>query len=305
MEAILAREVPIQTVHTILALSLAAALAVPADPQTRPQTGARSVDIYASVFDAKGTPATGLTAADFVVREDGAQREVLKAGPATSPMQIMVLIDDSQAADSSIQPLREGLTAFVLALNDRADIGLITIGERPTSLVEHTTDVNLLKKGITRVFSRPGAGTYLLDGILDISKGLQKREAERPVIVAVVMEAVEFSNLDHRRVLDQLYASGAGLHVIAVGTPVTSLDDETRNRNQVIAEGTEQTGGRRDLVFAPMGIPDKLRQLADELLHQYVVTYARPETLIPPEKVQVTVTRPGLSVRARTRAKAR
>jgi hypothetical protein len=45
-----------------------------------------------------------------------------------------------------------------------------------------------------------------------------------------------------------------------------------------------------------------MRQLAAELANQYVVTYARPETLIPPEKVSVTVTRPGLTVRARTQA---
>ena len=43
-------------------------------------------------------------------------------------------------------------------------------------------------------------------------------------------------------------------------------------------------------------------QLADELTNQYVVQYGRPEQLIPPEKVQVTVNRPGVTVRARTRA---
>ena len=44
-----------------------------------------------------------------------------------------------------------------------------------------------------------------------------------------------------------------------------------------------------------------MKQLAAELLHQYVVTYARPDTLIPPEKIEVTVTKPGLTARARTR----
>ena len=44
-----------------------------------------------------------------------------------------------------------------------------------------------------------------------------------------------------------------------------------------------------------------MKQLAAELLNQYVVTYARPDTLIPPEKIEVTVTKPGLTARARTR----
>jgi hypothetical protein len=50
-----------------------------------------------------------------------------------------------------------------------------------------------------------------------------------------------------------------------------------------------------------MAIPDALKKLAGELLNQYVVTYGRPDALVPPEKVQVSVTKPGLTARARTR----
>ena len=149
-----------------------------------------------------------------------------------------------------------------------------------------------LKNGINRIFARPGSGAYLLDGIIDVSQGLQKRKAERPVIVALTMEGVEFSNLQYQTVLKQLEASGAALHVIAVGMPSSSMSDEMRNRNQVIAEGTERTGGRRDQLLTPSGITEALPRVADELLNQYVVTYGRPETLIPPEKLQVTVSRP-------------
>ena len=41
-------------------------------------------------------------------------------------------------------------------------------------------------------------------------------------------------------------------------------------------------------MLAPSGLAERLTQLADELTTQYVVQYARPEQLIPPEKVQVT-----------------
>jgi hypothetical protein len=71
----------------------------------------------------------------------------------------------------------------------------------------------------------------------------------------------------------------------------------------VIAEGTAQTGGRRDQVLAESGISERLSQLADELTNQYVVTYSRPEQLIPPEKLEVTVNKPGLTARAPKRVK--
>lgn len=296
--------------HWSLAFALAALAVSPLhfsrQTASRPAASdARTRDIYVSVLDSKGAPISGLSAADFVVREDGAAREVLRAGPATAPMQIMVLIDDSEAATNAIQRMREGLTAFVEKLQGRAEIGLVTIGERPTSLVPYTTDTNALKKGINRLFARPGAGAYLLEGIVEVSRGLEKRKPVRPVIVALTTEGVEFSNQQHQQVLQPLEASGAALHVLAIGMPSSSMSDEMRNRGIVLSDGPERTGGRRDQLLAESSIPEALPRVADELLNQYVVTYGRPDTLIPPEKVQVSVTRPGVKVRARTRTAGR
>ena len=69
----------------------------------------------------------------------------------------------------------------------------------------------------------------------------------------------------------------------------------------MISEGTAATGGRRDQLLSELAIPDALAKLAGELLNQYVVTYGRPDALVPPEKVQVTVKKPDVTVRARTR----
>jgi VWFA-related protein len=296
--------------HRLVAFGLAVVASGPADfsllAQSRPrEANPRTRDVYVAVVDSKGVPVTGLSAADFAVREDGTAREVLKAGPATEPMQIIVLIDDSAAATDAIQRMREGLTAFVDKLQGKAEIGLVTIGERPTSLVQYTTDTAALKKGIGRLFARPGAGAYLLEGILEAARGLEKRAPARPAIVALTTEGVEFSNLQHDQVLKPLQASGAAFHVIAIGMPSSSMSDEMRNRNVVLAEGTERSGGRRDQLLAESSIPEALPRVANEMLNQYVVTYGRPETLIPPEKIEVSVSRPGVTVRAPTRTAGR
>ena len=78
-----------------------------------------------------------------------------------------------------------------------------------------------------------------------------------------------------------------------------------RNRNMTIAEGTSLTGGRRDQVLAESGLADRMAQLADEMTNQYVVTYSCPEQLIPPEKLDVSVTKSGLTVRAPKRLPTR
>jgi VWFA-related protein len=286
-------------VLTLLALLVFSAF--PGAQQSTP-SDARRRNVYVSVVDSAGAPVQGLTAADFTVREDSAAREVLSAGPATTPMQLALLIDDSQASSAAIPQIREGVNAFIDALAGKAEIAVITIGERPTINTEYTTSADVLKRGVAKIFSHMGSGAYLLEGVVDASRGLEKRKAERPVIVVLTFEGgPEFSNLTHDRVLEQLQRSGATLHVLAVGTPANSLSEEMRNRNVVIAEGTARTGGRRDQLLAESAIPNRFKQLADELTHQYVVTYGRPETLIPPERISVGVSKPGLTVRARTR----
>src|SRR5262245_58706823 len=210
--------------------------------QTPPRASdARTRDIYVSVLDNTGAPVSGLTAKDFVVKEDNAVREVLDVKPADAEMQIAVLIDDSTAATDATSYLRDGLAAFLERMRGRAEIGLITVGDRPTVLAPYTTDTELLNKQVRRIFPRSNSGAYLLDAIVDASRGLAKREAKRPVILAITFEGVEHSNGHHETVLKELMKSGAALHVIAIGTPSSSLDDEMRTRGQVISEGTLRT----------------------------------------------------------------
>jgi hypothetical protein len=263
--------------------------------------GSRERDIYVSVVDSKGVAVPGLSAADFTVREDGVGREVSKAVPATDPVSVIFLVDDSQASTAAIPYLRDGLTHFMDLMQGKGKVGIVTVGERPTSLLENTSDLAAQKKAIGRLFARPGSGAYLLDGIVEVSKGIRLRNTTRAHIVALSIEAVEFSNLHKESVLKDLLASGATLHVLAIGSPASVESDEMRNRAMVIADGTEQTGGRREQLLTPMAIDDHLTRLAGELANQYVVTYVRPEALIQPEKVQVSVKKPGLTARARTR----
>src|ERR1041385_8273804 len=82
----------------------------------------KPVDIYVSVVDGKGEAVTGLQAADFRVREDGVAREVLKAGPATEPLTVALLVDDSQATTPATQMIREAVDDFLTGLSGKAEI---------------------------------------------------------------------------------------------------------------------------------------------------------------------------------------
>mgnify|MGYP003693646817 CR=1 FL=1 len=115
-------------------------------------------------------------------------REVTSAGPATEQLTISLLVDDSQAAADAIQFMRDAIPAFVQRLDGKAEIAIATIGERPTNQIDYTTSTDALKKVIGRLFQKTGSGAYLLEGIVEVSRGLQKREAKRPHIVAISTE---------------------------------------------------------------------------------------------------------------------
>jgi VWFA-related protein len=248
--------------------------------------------LYVSVLDDKGAPIPDLGPADFIVREDNVAREVLRVAPASDPMLIALLVDTSQASTNFIRDYRQALPLFIDAVTGddaggRNLVSLIGIGERPTILTDYTANKADLNKGVQRLFAIQSAGTYLLDGIIEVSQGIKKRQPERAVIVAVTSEGPELSDRNYQTVLDALHASGAALHVIVLGTPVNRSQD----RQIVLSRGTEETGGRYDNIFVSSGLDMKLKQVAAELNSQYRVTYARPQSLIPPERVKIDTTR--------------
>ena len=73
-------------------------------------------EIAVSVTDKNGVPITNLTSADFVVREDGALREVLEVRSDSASKQIALLVDNSQAAEPAIPQLRAAVSAFILGM---------------------------------------------------------------------------------------------------------------------------------------------------------------------------------------------
>ena len=257
--------------------------------------------LFVSVLDKAGAPVAGLGPDAFLVREDGRQVEVLRVSRATQPIDVAILVDNSQAASPHIQDLRDALQAFVERLAGAGHrVATIGLADRPTILTDYTSNPAMATKGIGRLFAQPGSGTTLLDAIAETSRGLQKREGERRAMVVVTTEGTDFSLPNHARAIEFIEASGGSFNVFVItrpgGTDLTT--DEARSRAIVLDEGPRVSGGRFAQLLSSMALKDELNRLATELEQQYHVVYARPAALVPPRKVEVSVKQPEVTVRS-------
>ena len=302
------------------------ALGGPAD--SRRAVGAQAIEreMFVSVLDEKGVPVPDLGVNEFIVREDEVQREVLRVSRATAPMQLAILVDTSHAAIPTIPDIRSGLHAFLEGMHDRHELSLITFGGPPRILVEATRDREQLNAGIDRVFGSSGTGAYLLDALTETVRGFQKREVSRPAMIVVTTDGTDFSNRTYTEVLEILGESGVAMHTLVLpsdkeaqraprfgvatepgraGTQASQdptlteerLRDETRSRDFVLALGPKATGGRRSDLLTSMSLKNELTAVAAELSNQYLVVYARPQTLIAPKQIDVSMRRANLSAR--------
>jgi hypothetical protein len=275
-----------------LAVLLAAVLPV---SDLLAQRSTRQHQVTVSVLDRDGQPVPDMKPADFVVKEDGVAREVLKVETSSTPMQISVLVDTSAGTQLIMPDLRKAVQTFVglvWSKSPESQIELREFGERPMQLVDFTKTPALIERGVGRLFEHPGSGAYMLEAIDDASKALKKREAERPVIAVFVnSDSPEFSNQQYAQIEDALKASKAALWAIVLGDRPGG-GSERRNREIVLGDVTTRSGGWREVVLDKMGLEREFEQLASRLTTQYVVTYSRPEELIPPSRLDVSVSRP-------------
>ncbi|MCH7746693.1 MAG: VWA domain-containing protein [Acidobacteria bacterium] len=263
------------------------------------QAQSRERAMFVSVLDSHGAPVEGLATADFVIEEDGTEREVLRVGRATAPMQLAVLVDTSGSATFAIRDIRNGLEAFVSGVLEGNRIALVTFGGPPRVLVESTDQIDRLRDGIGRIFAFSDSAAYLLDALIETTRGFERRASPRPVIVIVTSEGLDYSTHDARQVLETLQANQVATHAIVLKDQALSMAlrasrfeggnllDGLYQRDLVLERGPKTTGGqRRDLLMSTT-TRDALDRLAGILTSQYEVVYSRPASLIPPEEIAV------------------
>jgi hypothetical protein len=232
-------------------------------------------------------------------------------------------------ADQGIGVFQRSLASFMEKLLRHAEFALISVIVQPETVVDYSSDAGALSAGLRRLGTRQRQrGAQLMEAIEEVTKDVRgetkevRSENKRPVIVVMRMGGEATTQLTADDVREQLRKSGAILYVVstvganrpvqgqAAGTDAASVqraqlsNDEVTssalNLAQVLGDGAKESGGRHDEIVSTTLVP-AVDQLANELLHQYAITFTLAEGVKPNEKISVTSKRKGVTVRAPAR----
>jgi hypothetical protein len=220
--------------------------------------------VFVHVVDERGAPVVDLTPADFQLTEGGVARVVTRAGPAKDPMRIALFLDTSDAAAPALTHLRAGALAFLDALPPEDEVLLVTTGRQARVRVPPTTDRAKLKKEAGGLFG-DGAGTVLMDGLVDIDDRFFKKADDRwPVFVIFTSDGTESSAGAREKEFNRwnlaIAARGVTVHAFVFKTGKGGETPEVVANNL-----TRNTGGRYDAMNTTNALPDKMKALAEQL----------------------------------------
>jgi len=282
-----------------------------------------------------GRPVLDMALDEFVIEEEGERREVLAVNRAQVPVQVAILVDDSLGVTSNLGHLRSGLLELIEALPEAQMSTLLAFGDQLRTVVDFTQDKQVLRDAVGQFSQFSETSWFLPNALAETAIDMWDRGAVRPVIVLVTSEGANSATARVRtfrqgdavisprggqgmafdRVLEILRDTKVAVHTLVVrGTGLVDfatgfgddpglrgLSQETagdRDRAALLEELPRVTGGGREELGTTSTLSELLNRIGDEISNQYFVVYARPAQLIPPEEIEVSVTRDDVTVRA-------
>ena len=265
------------TVATRLAVVTAAAVLVGPLPSAGQFTsGVNLVEVYASVTDSRGAAISGLTQADFELRENGQLQQISNFAAGEVPLSVAVAIDRSFSMAGTRLPLaRSAAQAFLAELRPQDEAMILSVGSQVEVAAPLSTDRAAQRDAIIRAIdeAQPAKGRRAL---VLLSDGNDRYS-----------QATAADALDRAR--------GADVMIFPVALGPT--------RPPLFAELATLTGGRSYHARDGTALDDTLRTIARELRQQYLLGYAPTRAPVAGSNewrsITVVVKKPGAQVRAR------
>ena len=246
--------------------------------------------VHFSAVDGKGVYVTDLTAADLTVKEGGKDRAIEAVKPATMPMQLSILVDDGGTGG-----FQGALSQLFQATFGRTEYTLRVLSPQAIQVLDFTQDGDELRAALRRIGPRGRIQVdteQIIAGVTDAAQELQQRRARRASIIALTAAGEKTQSDLADEALNALQRSGASLSVVYV----TGVE-----LGRVLGDGPRQSGGIIEQVTGNSALTPAIAKVAENLRHQYVLTYTVPDGVKPNERLSLSTSRRGVKLIAPTR----
>jgi hypothetical protein len=241
---------------------------------------AQPKQVYVTVADQQTKPVTGLTAADFRVTEDGAVREIVSVTPAAGPTFIILSVDTATGTESSrniprnITDLRNGVVAFTKTFQTASPNAQIALWEHAGAALAikgFTAKAEDIEKEARRLVFKTDPSVSL-EMFVDAAKELKRKEGRRILVATIFDSSPEQQHIRPADVAKEVRDAYSQVWTVAI----RDRPNVASWRDNVVNGLTGETGGAQLTIGVMSALENTMKQLAELLATQYVVTYARP-----------------------------
>lgn len=287
---------PIMVSRRRLLFTLPASLALPrllAAQQPTFRTGALTVPVYVTVTDEDKRLVGDLRREEFEIYDEKARQEIILFDNEIQPVTVAVMLDSSGSMTMNLELLKQAAEQFIIRLlpEDKGRVGYFN--DKIAFLSEFTNDRDLIIASIRDMqFGNP---TRLYDAIafsLDELQGIDGRK----VILAFTDGADTASSVGQGEVLRR--AREEEVMIYGIGLEAQMMGTRTRP-DRALRRLAQETGGGYFELKNTDDLGPTFTRVAQELHSQYLLGFEPQKADGKVHRIEVRVTRPGLTARGR------
>jgi Ca-activated chloride channel homolog len=230
--------------------------------------------IPCTVTDPMGRFVTGLDKENFKVYEDKIEQEVRQFSSDDAPLSVGIVFDTSGSMGDKLIKSRQAVVQFMHTANPADEFFMVQFNDRPELMVPFTSATEEIQNRL--IFTQSKGRTALLDGVYMAMNQMKKAHNGRKAILIISDGGDNSSRYTESEVRNAVREADVQIYAIGIFEPMASRGrtPEELSGPSLLAEITEQTGGRHFAVDNLSELPDVAAKIGIELRNEYVLGYS-------------------------------
>jgi Ca-activated chloride channel homolog len=232
------------------------------------------VEVPATVTDALHRFVLGLEPGDFRILEDGEEQKITHFSGEDAPLSIGLLIDTSGSMGIKLDTSRAAVKELLKSLNAGDESFLIEFNDHARVVQAFTGQPEVVEKGLGSL--QTGGLTALLDAVSLGMSEMKKAKNPRKALVVISDGGDNNSRYSQAEIKSLVREADVQLYAMGVFEAILfpTLSKEEVSGPKLLAQISEQTGGRAFGASEMSQLPAIAEKIAIELHNQYLLAYA-------------------------------